>query len=502
MMILPIAELTKDENKALIDCLGRLGERRPRALIRDNFYNTKKILDKVGFSIPPSMVNLEAVVGWPQRAVDGLAGRLKLHGFALPNQKGMHPEVEMIFNRNRMAVEWPQTQISTLKHGCSFVAVTPGDQEAGEPKTMIQTMPATECSGVWDVRKRQLSSAVWLPDADQMLNKTCILFLPDHTVQMTRGASGPWVIKRIPNKLPRVPVTPVVYRQQLGRPFGMSRISRAVIYLCQMAARTLLRTEVGAEFYNAPQRYAMGASAEDFQDEQGNPVSTWETVLGRVWLIPRDEEGEIPTVGQFPQQTMQPNVDMMRMITTLFAGETSLPVSSLGIIHDNPASAAAIDAAWADMTELAEQVQDEFGVAATEIAQNALMVETEKDDISDDLAKLKPKWRNASTPTLGAMTDAVTKQIQAGMLQPDSEVALEQAGYDEVDIRRIKAEHEAAKADDPLRGVNSLLNPGVSGASRDLATQAAEPPANELAGAAVGGSVPPAGRGRPGQNSQ
>jgi hypothetical protein len=87
-------------------------------------------------------------------------------------------------------------------------------------------------------------------------------------------------------------------------------------------------------------------------------------------------------------------------------------------------------------------------------------------DSATDLKKvrgLRPKWRDASTPTRAAMADAVTKQVAAGILQPDSEIALEQLGYDETDIQRIKAEHEKAKEEakqnDPLAGLGGLLDP-------------------------------------------
>lgn len=479
MMILPMAELLPDENEALLKLLSQLSEKRPRAVMRSNFYNTKKILDRVGFSIPPSMANLDAVLGWPTKAVDGLSGRLHLGGFVLPEQSGIHEDLEEMFLLNRMATEWPQAQTSTFVHGCSFIAVTPGDVEAGEPEVMIQAMPATEATGIWDVRLRRLTSALWLPDADAQLNKTCILFLPKKTVSMTRDNTGPWKIRRIPNGLPRVPVTPLVYRGQLGRPFGMSRLSRAVIYLCQMAARTLLRTEVGSEFYSSPQRYAMGATAEDFIDENGNTISAWDTVLGKTWLIGRDEEGNIPTVGQFPQATMMPHIEVMRLITTLFAGETSLPVGSLGIIHDNPASAAAIDAAWADMVSLAELCQVELGQAAVEVAQNVMMVRDKQAKLPKELIRLKPKWRNAATPTQAAMADATTKLVGVGILPPDSAVTLEGLGYDSTDITRIQADHEKAKTagERYIAALSTTLNGGIDGPPGNSGIASNKPPA-------------------------
>ena len=39
---------------------------------------------------------------------------------------------------------------------------------------------------------------------------------------------------------------------------------------------------------------------------------------------------------------MQPHMDMIRTDVALFSGETGIPVNALGIIHDNPASDAAI----------------------------------------------------------------------------------------------------------------------------------------------------------------
>jgi Holliday junction resolvasome RuvABC DNA-binding subunit len=66
--------------------------------------------------------------------------------------------------------------------------------------------------------------------------------------------------------------------------------------------------------------------------------------------------------------------------------------------------------------------------------------------VPDELLRLRPKFRDASTPTKQAQTQSTVMQIQAGVLRPDSEVALEQLGYDQTDIERIQAEHRRASA--------------------------------------------------------
>lgn len=61
-----------------------------------------------------------------------------------------------------------------------------------------------------------------------------------------------------------------------------------------------------------------------------------------------------------------------------------------------------------------------------------------------ELAKLGARWQDASTPSRAAATDAVMKQIAAGVLPADSDVALEQLGYDPTTIARVKAHRLAA----------------------------------------------------------
>lgn len=455
-------DLTDDEIEAVHELHLQLSQCYEWNLVKTAYYDTIKRMDIIGFSIPPSLRALEAVLGWPAKTVDALSARLNLEGFVQKDTTSMDDELGDIWHENKMGLEWPQAQVSTFTHGCAFVAVTPGGED--EPDVLIQPMPATEATGVWDVRRKRLKSAIWIPEV-RMTNaypELAVLFLESHITTMRRDSyTGKWDIERVKNDLGRVPVTPLTYRAALGRPYGRSRINHAVMYLVQSAARTLMRTEVSAEFYSSPQRYAMGADADSFQDENGQPISPWETLLGKVWLLGRDDEGNVPEVGQFPQMTMLPHVDMLKSIAMQFAGETCLPVSSLGIVHDNPASAEAIDAAWADMVGVAEQCQTELGYAAVEIGQNALML---ANDVKLEKVKdLRVKWRDASTPTRAAMADAVTKQVAAGVLQPDGEVALEQLGYDQTDIKRIQAEHKKAKEEaaqnDPLAGLGGLLDP-------------------------------------------
>src|SRR5215212_5490515 len=185
MTIIPIQStgLSDEEQRALSENLTQLTNCHNDNVRRSNFYNTKEILKDFGFSIPPTMTKFETVLGWPAKTVDALSSRLQFEGFVMPGDESINEELQDMFALNRMAVEWPQVQISTFTHGCAFVAVTPGDTDAGEPQALISAMPATEATGIWDVRRRSLKSALWVPDllAAEVIPKMCVIFLPDHT---------------------------------------------------------------------------------------------------------------------------------------------------------------------------------------------------------------------------------------------------------------------------------------------------------------------------------
>lgn len=458
-------DLSEVEQFTLSQLVAQLEAKRPRAAVRDAYYDGRKRLDRYGISIPPQMRDLETVIGWPAKTCDVLASRLHLGGFVIPGQSSSDTGIEEIFAANSMSVEIPQAFVSTFIHGVSFVAVTGGDVSIGEPEVLIQTMPATEATGLWDGRRRRLAAALWMPvfDARSRRPQTVVLYLDDQVITLSKEYGGKWVAERSPHKLGRVPVVPLRYRPRMGRPFGMSRISRAVISLTDQAVRTMLRTEVSAEFYSSPQRYMLGADESAFVGPNGEARTQWESIIGRMLVIGRDEDDNIPTVGQFPQLSMQPHAEHLRSIAMMYCGETDIPPANVGIIHDNPSSADAIDAAWAGMVGVAELCQVELGSGLTEVAQLAVMTRDGLSAVPDELLRLRPKFRDASIPTKQAQTQATVMQIQSGVLRPDSEVALEQLGYDQTDIERIQAEHRRAAAGTRLDALVAAAKAPVQG---------------------------------------
>jgi hypothetical protein len=224
-------------------------DKQPRNLLRSVYYDGKAPIRDLGIAIPPSMRGFSAVLGWPEKAVRQLAARNIFDGFVAPGQDD-NPFDLSVLEANRFDLELPQAIVSAYKHSCSFISTTLGDTSAGDPEVVIMARSAEWSAAIWDRTRRRVSSALAITDATDTGDPTdLILYLPDWVVTAERRG-GTWrVVDRQPNPLGVVLIEPLTYDPQLDRPFGRSRITRAVMDITDRAARTVLRTEISAEFY-------------------------------------------------------------------------------------------------------------------------------------------------------------------------------------------------------------------------------------------------------------
>jgi len=169
--------------------------------------------------------------------------------------------------------------------------------------------------------------------------------------------------------------------------------------------------------------------------------------MGRILAIPADEEtGETPSVGQFAQLSMQPHTAQLRLWAQVFAAAQSLPVSALGIVQDNPASAEAIYAAKEDLVIEAENAAAGFEPAWVRAMQTGVQMRDNLREIPKELRSLALRWRDPSTPSRAAAVDATLKLTSGDnpIIPADSEVALEMAGLSPQQISRVIAERRRA----------------------------------------------------------
>ncbi len=457
--------LTGPELATLNQITEQIEARRAYNERREAYYEGSARIRQLGIAVPPQMRDLDTVVGWPGMAVDVLEERLDLEGFSLPDGDVLDLGLDEVWEDNRLEDESGQAHLPTLMHGVSFVTVSAGVEADGEPPVLVTVEPPTRMSGVWDARARRLSAAASVTWNGQEGRYTAAtLYLPDQTVFLEADGTGPLrVVHRAQHGLGRPLVVPLVNRPRVGRPWGRSEISRAIISYTDSAVRTLLGMEVAREFYSSPQRYLLGADEDAFQNADGTAKTGWEVYLGRVLALTRDEDGELPQVGQFSAASPAPYLDQVRGIANLVAGEAAIPASYLGFVTDNPSSADAIRVSEARLVKRAERRQRIFGAAWCEVMRLALLVRD--GSVPPEARSLVARWRDAATPTRAAQADAVMKLVSAGVLPPNSEVTYELLGYDRTTITRLAAETRRARTEQMMQSLFSApeASPEVAG---------------------------------------
>ena len=322
----------------------KLNNKRIRVDTRYKFYEMKNKAKDLSTIIPEEFRWLSSTLGWCGKAVDSVADRLVFDSFDNDNF-----DIMEIFNMNNHDVFFDSAILSALISSCCFVYISA--DSSGYPR--LQVIDGGNATGEMDPITGLLNEGYAVLERDDNDNPlTEAYFIKGETQIIRKGQSKVQVIK---NNAPYPLLVPIVYRPDAKRPFGHSRISRACMQIMEGAMRTIKRSEVSAEFYSFPQKYALGLSNDS------EPMNKWKASISTMLSFTKDEDGDSPTLGQFTQQSMLPYVDQIRMFASLFAGETGLTLDDLGFPSDNPSSSEAIKASHENLRLLARKAQRTFG---------------------------------------------------------------------------------------------------------------------------------------------
>jgi hypothetical protein len=443
---LPLVYLSDDE-LALISVL-RADMMRDRWLLqlRDAYFNGEQLVRDLGISIPPQLKGLHTVIGWPRIGIEGLEARLDLEAFRWADGKDSSDLADIV-EANDLLDESSLAHTDALVYGREYLAVGSGDCGDDCPP-LISIESPLDMTLLWDARIRMGVAALRECQTDGLLeslpdDRMIVLYLPDQTVQAMPTASGGWeVVDRDIHNLGVVPVVRMANRQRTSDRVGKSEITPDVMSITDAACRRLMGIEVMAEFFGAPARYILGASESAFQDAEGNAKSAWETYIGRVLALERDEDGNVPDVGQFPAHDPSGQTKIIDLYARIMATQLGLPPHMLGYTSDNPASADAIRSSESMLVKKAERRTKRFGSAWQQAMRLALWVRD--GEPPDKTRRIETVWRNPATPTLAAQTDAAVKLVSAGIIPADSDVTLELAGLTEGQRQRVRADRRRA----------------------------------------------------------
>nr|DAX62021.1 MAG TPA: PORTAL PROTEIN [Caudoviricetes sp.] len=442
--------LTEDDAALMARLVKQWQAKRARNALRRQYRDMQVNVAFLGASVPPYMRDqLDIVCGWPDKAVTSLASRCMWDGVTSPSGEEDPLGAMSLLHANRFDLLVPELVDATLTYCCSFVVALPGDPVAGDPDVVVTGADALWATGLWDVRRRGLEAGLLVDSADDNGKPTSVLLLTaEHVTRLALGDRGWVAVARMDHSLGRVPMEPLPYRPALGRPFGRSRISREVMSITDRVVRAGFRTEVSSDLYAAPALLLLGADETMFQDAQGEKVPLWSWYMGRLKSLPKDEDGDKPDLQVIPQQSMEPFLAMKRALAAEFASATSLPISALGIVQDNPSSAEAIYAAKEDLVVEAMNTTRSIGYGLNRIVQDAICLRDgiPVSEMGDEVRNLATRWRNPAMPSVVSQSDAMVKQIGAIPELAQTDVALEELGYSAEQIVRIRSQIRRAQA--------------------------------------------------------
>lgn len=443
---LSVPGLSHEHGESMSRLLAQLRAKSRRNRLRREFYDYKQVFRDLGISLPPSMIDVESVLGWPAKAVDARTRRNVLDEWQLPD--GLTVDdigLSEVYGSNQLETEIPAALTSTLVHAVSFGFVHAGDVASGEPESILTIKSAEEATGTWDARRRCLSEALMITARDIRGMVTDLAMFVPNLVILAHLEGSKWSLRQVQHDM-GVPVEPIPFKPLLDRPFGSSCISRPIMGLTDSGVRTLLRTEVGAEFYNAPQRYVLGADESAFKNPDGTDAPLWKVRLGAMLTLDRNENDELPQVGQFPQQSMTPNMEQFRMISQAFAAEASLPLRALGVVGENPESAESQQMAERELElEIRNWQKTSLTPRLHRLMTYALRIKDDSLAAREVYRQMRPHWKRPDTISLGMATDAVMKLDSISPGFGNSDVGLEMAGLEPDQIARYRAEQRRSQ---------------------------------------------------------
>ena len=411
---------------------------------KDTYYEGNISLNSVnlGIALPEGLAKLEIGCAWGAKAVDVLAARSMFDGYVDSNGAEVE-ELNEIVTSNNLVFEYMKASRDELKYGCTFATLS----EDENSKCKIKLHSPNTAAAKWNGEKGRIDCGFAIIDTAPsekdatMYEPTKINYYTDEATYVLFMNNGVWSCRRFPHSLGVPLMVPFIWNATSNKPLGRSRIKEPIRRLIDGYVRTLANAAIGLEFATSPQKYIIGLNDEQYDSVVDNKFKLY---VGSILATTSNyETGEKPSVGQLPQGNLSPHIEMLRMLATQFSAATGLPVTDTGVVSEaNPTSADAVIAQTQTLVAMAEQLNKGNGESLRMIALMALAItnHTTIDGLTDEQKAVVAHFKNPAMPSIASTADAAIKIATAREGFGSTDVFLEMIGFDQADIRRIKAQ--------------------------------------------------------------
>lgn len=388
--------------------------------------------------------------------IDACEERMQVEGFRLSAESSELSDEETwkIWQANNMDAESQTAFTEMMVKGVSYLSVWEADKPDDYPLIAIedplQTIVGYEPGS--NFRRRAAALKVWCDEftGDRRAN----VYLPqgiykfrasdsqlehDHQVAANGSlekAKARWEPLEAPNDFVYnpvgiVPIVPLRNRPRLLCE-GESELSDLTAIQDSINAFLFLLA-LGGYFGAHKQRWATGVKL--FENQDGQPVEPFDVAIDKLWIAERDEESDVePKFGEFDQTNLEGYISAIDQKTQHIAVVSRTPRHYLLPEGQEP-SGDSIRSAEAGLVKKTHRKNRTTGEGLEEALKLARRFQGKGDTPVDS----EIVWKDPETRTVAETTDAAIKRYSGGLIPLD--VALEDMGYSQTQIRRIMAGH-------------------------------------------------------------
>ena len=443
-----IAGLDEREIADLTKLIDNFNYHSSKNVEKQKYYEGKVSLNDVnlGIALPDGLKKLEIGCAWGAKTVDVLAARSMFDGFVGVNGTDVE-DLDRIAIDNNLLTEYAKACRDELKLGCTFATLS-ADPEIGVKIRFHSPMTA---GALWDGVQGRIKCGFAIIDSvpdnnTELFVPSLINYYTSDSIWVLQGNNGSWTATRYPHKLGRPMMEALIWNATSDKPFGRSRIKEPIRRLIDGYIRTIANATIGLEFATSPQKYLLGVTDDQFDAVVSNKFRQYVGSIMTATTNP--DSGQNPVFGQLQQGTIQPHVEMMRLLATQFSAASGLTVTDTGVVNDaNPTSSDAILAQSQTLVAMAEQLNAGNGVALRNIALMALAIKKKVriEELSEEDLEVIAHFKNPAMPSVAITTDAAIKIASAREGFAETDTFLEMIGFDKAQVRRIRSQEAQAR---------------------------------------------------------
>lgn len=454
--------LTNEEQTNLIELSQAYNYHQSRNATKDKYYEGHITLNDVniGIALPNGLSKLSVGCSWGQKAVDVLAARSMFDGFVGTN--GVSSSVvNGIIESNQFVAQYTKACRDELKYGCVFATLS-ADADVG---CKIRFHSPATAAALWNGAQGRIDCGIAIidtmrdeKDKDKWRPHIVNLYTDDAVIVLT-AVNNRWTAQRHPHKMGRPLMEAMTWNATSNKPFGRSRLKRPIRAMIDDYVRIVANATIALEFDTTPQKYLLGVTDEQYDAVISDKFKQYAGSLLVATMNP--ETGSNPVFGQLTQGSLSPHVEKMRMTATQFSAATGLTVTDVGVINDaNPTSSDAILAQSQTLVLMAQQLNAGNGDALKTIAlmAQAIARNVTLSELTDEERGIIAHFKNPAMPSVAVTADAAIKIASARQEFASTDTFLEMIGFDQADIRRIRAQEQRVRGQQVLTEIDSENN--------------------------------------------